>query len=211
MELNADWVAAIAAGIAALIGVVLLVVNAFQGWVANKQLAAMIEANKQTRELFDMVERPIVVVDHADFVGGLDAGKPLLATVKVTNKGRTGAKDIVLKLDPHLILDPEVLPVYARNISLHLPFLASGDSVELTVGQECSIELLGDVYRSVCDKRVPIVIAGQGIYLSMDRRHKYSIAEFAFRYDVSKGFIPNYQLPNAWYQKRRKAERMLTK
>lgn len=161
----------------------------------QKQLTAMKDTLEQGRELFDLVERPIVIVSKvnaSDFVGS----RTLCPTFVVENKGRMGAKELTLvfgiKTGQHSIY-PKI------DGYVELPFLAAGDKAKLTISEGRVRHFNPENFASIMENEI-LFVWGKGAYFDMSRQKKYIITPFVFRFDPKSGeFIADHGLPQLWH------------
>src|SRR4030095_3254577 len=94
-----------------------------QSQIMQGQLDVAKQGIDQTKELFEIVERPIIVVQDASWWQG--GGETVRPVIHLINKGRTGAKRIQILIG-FTQEDPAYLPKEYSRLPL-IPFIPSGD------------------------------------------------------------------------------------
>lgn len=175
-----------------VINVLLLVAVVVQAYISHKQWT-------QTRELFELVERPIVVVEHA--VGGFPEVNFVLPGITLVNKGRMAAKDIVVIFEAQIGVH-EIYPTHTTT-ALDVDLLATAETINVMPPPNTSFFTfleLGEADKSaVLNGDTPLFIYGKGMYYDMGKRNRHEISPFVFTFNCkTKKFARNYALPYAW-------------
>lgn len=143
----------------------------------------------QTKELFDLAERPILVADSVKDV--VKFGQPIEPIVKIVNRGKTPATNIVLAFN---ISRPPASFTFdmagATWVKTHL--IAGGDSDDVIVDNEVekgSRPLsVGEYEAVVRTEQKHIFVYGQGTYEDLSG-NRYDLGKWAFRWSSKYGFV----------------------
>jgi hypothetical protein len=170
----------------------------------KRQLKVMRDTLNETKRIFDLTERPIVVVYNATILD-FAPDRPLSATILLSNKGRTAAKNVSVFFR---IAKPGYLyGVYpeGEEYPFELPFLGAGDTESVTDAPANAITINGEMFKSIIDGREGLLVYGRGSYKDMAGRD-FILDEFAFSYrPTAKGLTPDHYYPTMW--KKNKASR----
>ncbi|HEY8187293.1 MAG TPA: hypothetical protein VIF64_14560 [Pyrinomonadaceae bacterium] len=162
------------------------------------QVKILKETLVETKRIFDLTERPIIVVTDCDIKGGLAPNRPLRPIVTFVNKGRTAAQRFRVTVE--IAAKPTYIWWFGFGDTGKVPegdyFLPAGDPMLLVGAPADAVTIDADFYKRVAEGKEEFVVHGNGSYEDLAGR-EYPI-EYAFQFHADGGF--------AHYRIRKKGE-----
>ena len=157
----------------------------------KEQASIMQESLAETRRIFDVAERPIIVATRADIEGGIGPNKPLRPKVTFVNKGRTAAQNF--KVTTEIAAEEGAVWALGFGDTGIQPkgnlFLPANDDPQVVIGAPAHAKTInGSLYNGVCDGREYFFIHGKGSY--EDLAGKEWPIDYAFYFTNQYGFVP---------------------
>lgn len=158
------------------------------------QLEVTRETLVETRRVFDLTERPIIIVEKAT-INALISNRPLIPVITIANRGRTAAKRLTITIRVFAKMNWDLTKEIPDSIPspAHIHFLAAGGTIEINGHGDDAILLDGDLYRGIVAGNQFCVIYVSGTYRNLSGDREYPIDEYVFSYYAGvNGFAPHH-------------------
>lgn len=182
--------------------------------VMERQWQVMDETLKETRRIFDMTERPIIIAWNASLPGfdaGYVAGTRVRPTVNFHNKGRTAAQKI--KVTTEVAANPSHVYPWGPPKTDVQPqgdyFLGGNDTMSIEAAPAHAVAFEADFAKRILDGKEFLLIHGNGSYEDMAGREwpiEYSFQYRTGRQEGSPGGFVQHIHPKISNEKEKAAE-----
>lgn len=173
-------------------------IMAMQAEIMDTQSALMEQGLRQTKELFDLVERPVIAATSAT-VPHFNGRTPLIPVVAIENRGRTEGHELKLYVRVFYSRKTDDFPTYLDIAPLIIDFLPTGAGETFTFDHNRPTEITVEEFKkAVGDGNEAVFICGYGEYWNVNRTRGYSMPEFAFRFKRDAGFVRDYRITALW-------------
>jgi hypothetical protein len=168
----------------------------------TEQAGLMRESITQQQAVFDLVERPIVVVESAAMPRHGQNG-PIHYSITLVNRGRTPAEDIEVWFSA-IFKKPINIPIRDENPA-YVPFLGVGVDYGIQCDPRDEITIPPADYKAICDGDLYLIIFGKGSYVDPSGR-RHEIKEFVFRFYTQYGFLADGKSARHWREQQNSSQ-----
>jgi outer membrane murein-binding lipoprotein Lpp len=164
----------------------------------REQLQVMRESLAETRRIFDLTERPVVIAVNARIDAGLTPDTPLMPAVTFANKGRTLAQDLRVTVEVAATRGA-MYPFGFPDRGAHPTggyLLPADGQIGITGAPVDAVTVDAEFLRSAGRGGEDFMIHGRATYRDLANR-EYDL-RYAFRFDAIQAEFVQWPYPEPW-------------